>query len=410
MDFFFKKVIFKDSMLNIIGSLILTIATQGLAYPLLAKYFSIHEYGTLLTLMGIINTIGVTLGNSLNNTRLLMQSTYNKKGLTGDFNFIFVCILIVGIVLSGLSSIIFLKKFNITIIGCVLITTLIIFRSFYSVGYRLLINYRRMLISNIYGAIGYIIGIIVSIFTNTWVFTFIFGELLASLYIIRTSHVVNEKFNLTPLFKISLNRYLLIMGAAIITNFMMYMDRFFIFPLLGAEQVSIFTVASFLGKTAGILFNPISAVLLTYYVKENRLTLKKFAHRILFFSIFSFFIYMLIYFVGIPITGIFYPTIIKDATPIFYLANLALIIFILGNTIQPTLLTYCKTKWHLTIQIVYLFIYIVTGYFGINKDGLTGFCIALLISNISRVVLMVLVILRTLYKNNNTANVAETIH
>lgn len=409
MKLFSKSGMFKDSLLNIIGSLILTIAVQALAYPFLAQNLTIKEYGIILTVMGIINTVGVSLGNSLNNTRILTQSNYDKKALTGDYNVIFIFIILLGMFITGLLSFAVLNKFDTTIIGCKVITVLIIFRSYYSVGYRLIINYKKMLFSNLWGAVGYLIGIIFTIYTGVWVFTFIFGELLACIYVYITSHVVNEELTITPLIKSSLKKYSYIMSASFISNSMIYLDRFFIYPVLGADQVSLYTVASFLGKTAGILLNPIAGVLLTYYVRDKSLTVKQFSIRTGIFTLFSLLIFILIMCIGIPITGLFYPTIIKSAVPYFYVANLASVLLILGNTIQPTLLTYCNTKWHLIIQISYFLIYTVLGYIGLIENGLIGFCYAVLISNSFRIISMLMVIFGTLYKRNNAPEFSKTL-
>ncbi|MCQ6274677.1 hypothetical protein JMM81_06770 [Bacillus sp. V3B] len=398
MQFSFRKGIFKDSLLNIIASLILTLAVQILAYPYLALKFTISEYGLILTFMGIVNAVGVSIGNSLNNTRILLQSEYDKKGINGDYNPIFLGVLLVGAFITGGLSIILLKRIDITVIGCIIITILILFRSYYSASFRIIINYKKILYSNIWGFLGYIVGIIITKYTDLWVFIFIFGELFACIYIYYSSKIVHDKFQITSLFKRSLNKFSLIMLAAVLTNIMMYMDRFYIYPFLGAEQVSMYTVASFLGKTAGIILNPIAGVLLTYYIKEGQMTIRQFCKRTGIFTLFSFFIYMIVLLIGIPITGVLYPTVINSALPYFYVANLAAILFILGNTIQPSLLRYCDAKWQLIIQSIYFLLYLVLGYFGMIHYELIGFCYAILIANLFRILLMVFVVIVTLYR------------
>ena len=76
----------KDFGLNLFASLIATGVAQLMLYPLLLRYMSSERYGAMLTVMGIANTIAVSCGGSLNNTRLLLQSDYEKENLTGDFS------------------------------------------------------------------------------------------------------------------------------------------------------------------------------------------------------------------------------------------------------------------------------------------------------------------------------------
>ena len=89
-----KKKIVADFGINIIASGILTIMLQIVIYPLLASRYSDLEYGTILTIMGIMNIIIVTLGNSLNNVRLIQNKEYLDKNVTGDFNLLVIFALI----------------------------------------------------------------------------------------------------------------------------------------------------------------------------------------------------------------------------------------------------------------------------------------------------------------------------
>jgi O-antigen/teichoic acid export membrane protein len=397
---FFKKNIYKDSFLNIVASLILTIAVQLLAYPFLGRQFSASEYGLILTIMGVVNAVGVSLGNSLNNTRILLQTDYEKRGFNGDFNPIFVGISIVGAITVALIISIVTKKIDVIVIGCIIITTLILIRAYYSASFRININYKKILISNVFGFIGYIFGIIITFFTGYWVFLFIFGELFSCIYILKSSQIVRDNFQKTPLFNKSFQKFLYIMSASVLSTMMMYMDRFYIYPFLGAEEVSAYTVASYLGKTAGIIFIPIAGVLLTYYAKEDKITIRDFYKRTSFFVVSSFLLYLGIIVLGIPITKLLYPTIFSNALPYFNIANLAAIVFILGNTIQPTLLRFCDAKWLPITQSIYFLVYLILGYFGMIHFGLLGFCYAILVSNILKIILMLLIVTVSLYKSN----------
>lgn len=395
----YKKGIFRDFILNILASLILTIATQLIAYPYLSRILSGDEYGLILTVMGIANAVGVSLGNPLNNTRILLQPEYDKKNLNGDYNPLFSACLIVNVFVIAILTTVVLQKFDFTVIGCVVISILILFRSYYSASYRIIINYKKNLYSNVFGFVGYIFGVIITSYTKVWVFTFIFGELFSCIYIYFTAKIVHDNFQLTSLFKKSARKYIIIMSAAILSTMMMYMDRFFIYPLLGAEQVSIYTVASYLGKTAGIVMTPIAGVLLSYYAKEAKLTIKQFYKRTGLFTVVALLFYLMTLLVGVPITRILYPTLLDSALQYFAIANLAATIAVLGNTIQPTLLRFCKAKWQPIIQGVYFVLYLLLGYIGMKQNGLMGFCFSVLTVNTLKIFLMLCITTVSLYKN-----------
>lgn len=395
-----NKNLFKDFTLSILASIIGTFVIQMIAYPYLSRIMTSEEYGLLLTIIGIINTVGVSLGNSLNNTRILMQKEYEENELIGDYNLLFILSLVIGSVIITIITLVVYKEFNVIIIAYIITSALLLFRAYHSVSFRIFIDYRKNLMCSIYGAIGCLAGLLITHFTGVWIFTFMLSELFSCIYIIFKAKTVKEGLYKTKLFKKSINKYSYILSAAILATSMTYMDRFFIFPILGSEKVAIYNVASFLGKTLGIVMIPISGVLLTYYAKESRLTLKKFYSRITIFTIIASVFYISILAIGIPISKLLYPTLIEEATPYFVIANLSAIVFILGNTIQPTLLRFCSAKWQPILQSIYLVSYLLLGYLGMNISGLIGFCYAVLISNVVKIILMLLITTITLYKRN----------
>lgn len=378
-----------DFILNILASVILTFANQILAYPYISRMVSIDEYGLILTTMGIINVIGVSLGNPLNNTRILLQPQYQRKNISGDYNLIFLVALAINFVLVFTIISIYYKAVNFTALGATITSSLVLFRSYFSADYRIKIDYKRNLYASLFGLLGYIIGILITIMSDIWINTFIFGELFACIYIFFTAEIVRDKFVITALFRKSLYKYTYILIAAVLSSLMVYMDRFFIYPVLGPEYVSIYNVASFLGKTVGVVMGPIAGVLLTYYVKETDLSTETFCKRTIMFTCFSILCYLLILLMGPYASKILYPTIAESSMPYFAIANLGVIVFILGNLIQPTLLRYSNERWQPVIQGVYFILYIILGYGGMALYGLIGYCYAILIVNVIRVILMV---------------------
>lgn len=68
----------------------------------MANAFNCQEYGLLLTMMGLINTIGVSLGNLLNNTKLIQNTEYNELNIKGDYNFLFMISNISGLITTAI--------------------------------------------------------------------------------------------------------------------------------------------------------------------------------------------------------------------------------------------------------------------------------------------------------------------
>lgn len=397
----YSRSIAHDFAINIIASMIYTISTQILVYPFISRLVDASEYGIILTIMGVANATGVALGNPLNNTRILLQSKYSTKNRIGDFNVIFIASLIINIAIVFTSSLFLFKDLGINTLLIVIIAVLIMFRSYYTVAYRLVINYKNYLYSNVFGLLGFIIGILFSPWSKSWTLIFLLGELFSCVFIFfTTKHLIFEGISISDLFRGTFTKYSFIFIAALLSTIMSYMDRFLILSQVGSSQVSIYNVASFLGKTGGIILTPIASVLLTYYAKSSKLSHRDFVKRLLIFVSFAVAFYIGILLFGKTVTGFLYPTLIEDSLPYFFMANLASTIFMFGYTIQPTLLRFCDTRWQPIIQGSYILIYLSLGIFALDRYGLLGFCYAVIIANTIQVAFMLSVVFLTLRKTN----------
>lgn len=393
--------IIKDFTLNILSSIILVFATQIIIYPFLSRELSSSTYGVVLTVMGAVNAVGGAFGNALDNTRILLNGNYERKKLVGDYNILFIVISIVDIFVIYLIAKILLNFSNIESFGITIISFLVLFRSYYTVGYRIKTQYLKYLYTSVWALIGYFFGLFITIQSDNWIYSFVFGELFACIYVAFTSKVVYERLSITSLFSTTVRKYLFILGASIIASIMAYMDRFFIYPILGFEQVAIYNVATFLGKMIGIIVNPISGVLLTYYSKEAFLTINKFYSRLILLFVLGMISHFMIIIFGHYIIDQLYPSYSNSIKEIFPIANASVIIFMLGNTLQPTLLKFCSSRWQPIIQIFYLVIYISLGLYSMKNFGLLGFCYSTLIVNILKILIMIFIVQNTLIKNNN---------
>ncbi len=391
-----------DFAISILSSVLLTAMTQVVVYPLLGKWLSTAEYGTMLTLIGIINAVGSSLGGALNNAKILLASEYEREHLSGDSNIIaslsaLLCFLLTISISALIQQAV---TWNIVIIGAV--SMLVFFRAFYSAAYRIQINFKKTLISNVCGVLGYAIGIFFVYLSGYWIIAFLCGELFACIYIACTSFIVKEPFKCTKFLTQYITRFCYYTVTNGVSYFITYMDRFFLFPILGAEMVSIYTTASLLGKTLGIVLNPINGVLLSYYCKDGVLSKKQLVKRLLIFSGLAILSYIFIITVGYPVLRFLYPTLAPLAKPYFYIANLGAIILLLGNTLSPTVLRYAKPQWTFIIQSSFAIAYVIMGIGGMRWNGLFGYCIAVLMVNSLRLIMLVAVSFRAISKDNLT--------
>lgn len=383
-----KSGIYRDFILSLMASAVTTIVAQLITNPFLARMCSSEEYGMILTIMGIGNVVTLAFGNSLNNVRLIMNNDYEEHNEDGDFKPLFILLSVIGTMVFGGYLIWFGEKSIILIVSLCSFALFGILQNYGGVAFRIKINYIKNLLLNISIAGGNMVGLLVLYFTGNrslWALTFAVGQIVGVVYIYQNSSIFKESFRFTSLIMKTLKKEGVLLFTTLCANILVYLDRLILYPLLGGDAVSIYTVASFFGKSLAILMNPISGVLLSYYAqrsygmnirrfwKVNILTLGLSAAFII-FSLFA----------SEWVTGMFYPSLIGQAKPYLLIANLAAVINVIGNLAQPAILKFASTKWIAINQIFYMVMYLGIGVVLSRINGLMGFSQAALASSTVR--------------------------
>ena len=91
------------------------------------------------------------------------------------------------------------------------------------------------------------------------------------------------------------------------------------------------------------------------------------------------------------VTGLLYPSVIDSARQYIVIANVASLVGVLANIIAPAVLKFANIFWQIFIQTVYAVTYIGLGYLFMQSGGLMGFCIATLLVNMIRMLLLMLI-------------------
>jgi O-antigen/teichoic acid export membrane protein len=136
-----------DFVLNIIASAVYTFARQLVVFPLLAARMSDADYGTLLTVSGLVNIATAIVGVTLNNVRLIQNSLYQERNLKGDFHWLCA----VGSAVSVLFVVIVGRMFELAVLTTVLLGIYVCVDNLYQYAlahFRLNLNFKRNLIVN----------------------------------------------------------------------------------------------------------------------------------------------------------------------------------------------------------------------------------------------------------------------
>lgn len=98
-------------VLNICATALPLMILQLVIFPLIARKEGNENYGTILTVISLVTIVSGSLGNSLNNIRLIRNQDYEKEKICGDFQLLIFAEMIVSAIVVGISSIQYCLKF-----------------------------------------------------------------------------------------------------------------------------------------------------------------------------------------------------------------------------------------------------------------------------------------------------------
>lgn len=386
------KRILSDFGLRISASAINAIANQIVLLPILSAVFPNAVYGMILTVIGVKNVITMSFGNSLNSTRLIMEAEYQKENMTGDFNFLMIRFAIVSVLVIFVYSF-FNKEIDVlTLLFLLPVVFLYTINSYCIVWYTIKLKFKLALIQSIFVSIGTMIGALVVKLTSCWPLAYLCTAIVEFLFLYFRTDVFKESFSRTKLFRVTLNKWSILFLTTLLASLVTYLDRLLLNPLLGAEFVAVYYTSTYFGKALSLIAMPIASVILGYYAQRNfKFNLKRFwTINVACFVLLGLFV-VLSLFVGEIVTGWLFPKLVEQSVPYILIGNLSAALVAVTNILQAAALKYAKTYFQIVIQIVYMIVYFTSGILCAKMYGLIGFCVASLIANILRLIMLLII-------------------
>ncbi|MCI3922716.1 hypothetical protein MO973_21010 [Paenibacillus sp. TRM 82003] len=376
--------------LNILASVFPIFLLQFFLFPVIASRTTADSYGQFLTIVGIMSLFASTIGNVLNNSRLLNFKKYDEEKITGDYNLLLVGLVLVNIFLMG-GALWFFVGTNFLLNFFILMASILLLLIDYGrVEFRIRLNYKKMLCDSFFLMAGYIIGFLFFLKTGNWLYIYFFGYAMSFLYILKKTTLFQENFTRTYLFKQTASQTLLLLTSGLLIGAGTYIDRILLFPLLGGEAVSIYFIATILGKTLFLVIQPVAGVMLSYLAG-----MQKFQNK-LFFAltgtaiILGGFGYVMVVLISKPVLYFLYPNYAAEALMYIKVTTLASIISLASNIINPVIMRFCHLKWQVFINATYMLNYTFVSLLFLKHLGLFGFCVGIVIAGGVNFVFMVI--------------------
>lgn len=388
-----KKKIAVDMLLNIVASAIPVFVLQLLILPSLASCMDADAYGLLVTLLALLNVVPATIGNVLNNIRLIYgNSEENLRGRKADYQVLLLLMALANLIVVAVVSYLYERELSaVSLILTLIVSELWLLREYYIVAFRIKINYTNIVISNLFLVVGYLIGFGAFFVLHRWQIIYILGYLFSLLYIFTRCDLWKESLSISPHFKEITWQTVLLLISGILTRITTYADKLLIFPVLGGAAVSVYYAATLSGKVISLTITPVSSVMLSYLSKAKKKDEKIFNQVFLG----SLFLCLIGYFICLalsrPILSLLYPAYVDEAMGYVFLTTGTSVLTALSSVINPFVLSFFDMKWQVSINATYMVVYVALSMSLLSILGLYGFCIGSLISIVTKLLLMLLI-------------------
>lgn len=383
------KKILVDFLYSFAAYALPTVILQFAVQPLIAKHTTADENGLFIALFNVVKLMIGIFVMPLANLRLLKKQECEKTlALNELFNLLFLvavsCTAVIGSLLNG-----FYRGFSLDIgdiLRLLAILVLMGIHDYFMIEFRIILNYRKIVIDNLLIVTGYLLGIYLFLRTGMWELIFISGYLFGTAYVLLNTNLWKS----APRARKDgylLRQYGELSASDLLKNASTYCDRLIIYPLLGGFDVSVYNAAAVVSKAISVLSAPLRNVLLSYIVNQNELTVSKRKIRkgiplivaavgLIFFAFWG---------VSFVACKFLYPQYVSVATPFIPIIVLAIVVETSGSILNIVLLRFGRTQLQTIISSLKLGVYLVTitVLAVLLRTGLWGFCIAILVADIA---------------------------
>lgn len=390
-----KRKFIEDMILNIIAAGIPVAVLNLIIYPLVAGKVGAVAYGTMTTSIGILHFSNGIWGSSVAHTRLLYQGQEDKKD-------IFLTVLVGQMILGSIFSFGILcltgcivskgQAAILVVSGCFLMAN-----SYLVIEYRLRLSYVKILLNNLSGCIGYIVGYLIFIVMGFrhWEMIFALGAGASFFFGILTTSIWKGKISRNPETFQTAKKSAVLVSTSAISGTSTYLDKLVIYPVLGAESMAYYQAAGVLAKIIPLVASAISNVMLSYLIKIVRISKKWILVIItLFFGIGV---------VGVLVCNMVIPYVVQFLYPSFYeecralipYTNIVAMFQMCYSFLFPFSLRYAKRTAQFLIQFGRLIPYVAGCFLLIPSYGLIGFCYATIVSQVIQIGIIVHIVLKS---------------
>ncbi len=382
------KGIGTDFILSVGAIVLFNGVIQFVLYPFLEDRMGAEKFGVVIYLLAIISVVGA-FGSAANYSRMVVSA--KRECSNGDYNRYF---LIVAGVVAAVSAVglVALKSFSpLYFVGYAALMMLTILRYYGDVEYRLSCNFKGYFVYYVLIAVGYIVGVLLYRFTGSWLVAMLIGEALAIGFVALRGSIFKP-----PLFKKSVNykentkSVWALVAANLVQTVVLNADRILVIFFLGSYEVTVFYVATLVGKIVALVTVPLEGIVISYLTKfEDKLNYKLF---LLFSGATAAVCAVMVGATTLAshiLVPMLYPDIYEVASQYFVVANAGQVLFFASTVLITFVLKISGETSQLAMNLIYLAVFVATVIPCIAIWGMWGLAWGIFAANLIRVVFII---------------------
>ncbi|MGO3731999.1 MAG: lipopolysaccharide biosynthesis protein [Vagococcus sp.] len=358
------KIKYGDYLINILSFSIYIGIQQLVLLPLLSNKLTQISFSNTILFLTVFNILSIAMGNELGNVYILKEKSDFKVDI------VYIKILLQNTFILLIISFLFSMLLKNSLLLLFLTFLFSNIKNFSTGILRKNDKYKELMIGNIYYSLGVIMGLFTLFVNNNFLYPFLFGELISLLYLIyilkkNNIKIIDEgpsnvKMEFNSLFFVSL-----------LLNGLSYLDRFLIYPILGAVAMNAYYSTSAMSKFLSLLVNPINNVMMTKLSNsEKKINYGQFIKIMSWVLIISILLSMFTSFLGLYILYRKYLYVsLKLIVPVGIGSGLTITILL----IKSFFMINNGTKELIKINLHYALVFIISALIGSHLFGLVGF-------------------------------------
>jgi O-antigen/teichoic acid export membrane protein len=359
---------------------------QIVVFPLYARRFGEVGYGDLQYLMAFVNVLTVAVGTAANYARMSAPEGEREQN-SGDYNLLLLVVAALGLPLTLL-----VRRFGgvamdtPTYVCYYLLFVAMAFRYYADVAYKITLHYRRYFGYYLTIAVGYAVGAFLVWQTGIWPLGLLVGEALGvALAYLTCPQLHRRGLTLSRDWRRSLSLVAVLFLAEGVANLILNVDRILLKLLLGASAVTVYYLATLLGKTMSLLAVPLNGVLIGYLVRYNGKLTRRAMRGITLGSIGLLLLGTLACTVGgYLMLLLLYPAELAAVTPYLLVGSLSQVLYFTTSMIMVVLIRFAKKTYQIYINAVFGVAFVGLGVPATLLFSLQGFAVAMVIAGALR--------------------------